>query len=246
MDVSGKKTKHARLEAMRRNGDYFFIGDQSTRIYHRKDSECLDLYVTKNAMVGLGRDPEAKGFQPCPLCHPEEVALPPKSAPPRRRRKSKAALTQDELIRIGEGYGLHLEFIGPNVYVTTVAGEWYFDYNIRPIVLHHKNNRVFPAKNGRPKRYYHEQEHTFPTPLEAMKYIFRHERAAVRRGFQDEEEGAEPVLLTLAEAVEAAERHAILAALDATSSQKAAAELLGIDVKTLYRKRRKYGMKRPG
>jgi len=162
-------------------------------------------------MVGLGREPEAKGFHPCPLCHPEEVKLPPQSSA-LRRRKRKSALTQDELIKIGEGYGLHLEFIGPDVYVTTVAGAWYFDDNIRPIVLHHKNNRVFPAKNGKAKRYYHEQEYTFPSPLEAMKYIFRHERAAVQRGAGTRRR-AEPMLLTLAEAVEATERWTILAAL---------------------------------
>jgi hypothetical protein len=239
--MSGKKTKHAKLESMRNNVDYFFIGNQSDHTYHRKDSECVDRYVTKNAMVGLGRNPEAKGFRPCPFCHPEQVELPPKKPVP-RRRKTKSSLIQEELIKIAEAYGLHLEFIGPNVYVTTIAGEWYFDYNIRPIVLHHKNNRVFLSKSGKPRSHYHKQEYTFPNPLETIQYIFRHERAAVQRGFQDEENATGPVLRSLAETVETAEQQAILAALSATSSKKAAAEILGISVDTLYRKRRKYGM----
>jgi transcriptional regulator with GAF, ATPase, and Fis domain len=232
-------TKHSRLNGLRNNADYFFIGDQSDHTYHRKDSDCVERHVTKNSMVGLGR--ELKGYRPCPFCRPDQIEV-PEPEPKRRRKKSKSNLIQDELTRIAEEYGLHLEFIGPNVYVTTVAGEWYFDYNIRPIVLHHKNNRVFLAKNGKPRNYYHEQEHTFPNPLEVIKYIFRHERAAVQRGFQDEEDDRGPVLLTLAEAVEAAERQAILAALGAASSKKAAAEILGISVDTLRRKRRKYGI----
>lgn len=239
--MSSKKTKHARLTAMRNNADYFFIGDQSDHTYHRKDSECVELYVTKNAMVGLGRNPESKGFHPCPFCHPEQFELPPKKPTP-KRRKTRADLTQDELIKIAEEYGIHLDFIGPNVYVTTIAGEWFFDYNVRPIVLHHKNNRVFLSRNGKPKSHYHEQEYTFPNPLEAIKYIFRHERAAVQRGFQDEEDAAGPVLLSLAEAVGAAERQAILAALGAAPSKRAAAELLGVSVDTLRRKRKMYGI----
>lgn len=113
----------------------------------------------------------------------------------------------------------------------------------RPILLHHKNSRTLPTKTGKPKKYYHSQDNSFFSPLEAIKYIFRHERAAYNRGFQNEEGPCGPVVLTLNEAVRIAEKRAITAALEAAKgSKQKAAELLGVSVHTLYRKRKLLGM----
>ncbi len=237
-----KKTKHERLQSLRNNRDYFFIGDTANNLYHRKSSQCLELYVKRKDMVGLGRDPASRGLRPCPLCRPELVELPPA---PREtgKKKSRANITKEALMAAAEGYGLHLEFIGPNLYVTTIAGEWYFNYVDRPIMLHHKNNKLYLDRTGKPKRYYHNQDITFPSPLDAIQYIYRHERAAFKRGFGDGGSPDERVLLTLNEAVRAAERRAIAAALEATKgNRKRAAEILGVCERTLYRKRKLLGM----
>lgn len=251
--MSSKNARYTRIASLRSNGEYFFIGDKVKHIYHRKSSSCVE-QISKKSMVGLGRNPGENGFRPCLYCSPEKIVLPEpqqdlqkaSSKEPQkgsREQKSKAELMREELVKTAYSYGLHLEFFGSNVYVTTIAGEWYFDYNIRPIALHHKNNRLFLTKGGKPKKYYHEQDKTFSTPLEVITYIFRHEKAAVQRGFLENGSNAGPVLLTLNEAVAAAEKQAIITALKASSNKKAAAEILGVDVKTLYRKRKQYGIK---
>lgn len=237
------KTKYQRLLSLRNNEDCCFIGDKATKNYHRKDSQCPDLYILKKNLACLGRNPALQGYRPCPICHPERVELPPAQPRSGGKKKTRANLTQEALIAAAEGYGLHLEFIGPNVYVTTIAGEWYFNYVDRPILLHHKNNRTYLNKTGKPKNYYHNQEISFPSPLDAIKYIFRHERAAYNRGFQDEEDACGPIVLTLSEAVRIAEKRAITIALEAAKgSKQKAAELLGVSVHTLYRKRKLLGM----
>lgn len=65
---------------------------------------------------------------------------------------------------VAEQYQMHIEFMGPNVYVTTIAGEWFFDYNTRPITLHHKNEELWYSQMGRGRGHYHAQNKNFSSP----------------------------------------------------------------------------------
>jgi len=76
---------------------------------------------------------------------------------------------------------MHLEFVGDTAFVTTVAGEWFFNPNIRPIQLHHKNTEKRFDYNGNSTGHYHVQKVTARSPVTALGYIYQHEQAEIKR-----------------------------------------------------------------
>lgn len=140
--------------------------------------------IVKNDLVVCGQNPEFQGFKPCPECKPVPVAV--KKDRPVRRTKSE--LMRQSLAELADRHGMHIAFKGGTALVTTIAGEWFFDYNQRPISLHHKNNDIRLRLDGTPNGHYRVQALTFPTPLAALAYIYRHERAAERLAFSMESE----------------------------------------------------------
>ena len=84
---------------------------------------------------------------------------------------------RQSLAELADRHRMHISFVGSNAVVTTIAGEWYFNYNIRPIQLHHKNNERRTDCYGRSTGHYHIQNVHPETPLEAMAYIYHHERS---------------------------------------------------------------------
>lgn len=169
------------LELLHNCDSYSYIGDKNTMLYHTAKCPTMPLLSLEN-IQGCGKKPEASGFFPCRRCLP----LLAEEADARRtillnQQNSKATVLRDELRVFCYEYGMYIEFIGSIAYVTTIAGEWFFDPNIRPIKLHHKNEEMRYDNSGRSNGYYHIQEVTFPTPAHAISYIYRHERSTIKR-----------------------------------------------------------------
>lgn len=173
-----------RLRRMLARQDCYFVGNSSRKYYHTKDCPYISLIVKKD-LVACGPNPEFQGFKPCPECKPVPVAV--KKDRPALRTKSE--LMRQALAELADRHGMHVTFKGGSALVTTIAGEWFFDYNQRPICLHHKNNDIRLRPDGTPNGHYHVQTLTFPTPMAAMAYIYHHERAAERLAFAVEAEG---------------------------------------------------------
>lgn len=229
-------TRWKRLSGMRNNPDCYFIGDKSNMLYHRKDSSCVE-DITRLNLVACGPDPVSQKFKPCPRCKPEPV--PPEQRKKVHGKRTKSGTLQKAMGSVAEQYQMHIEFVGPNVYVTTIAGEWFFDYNTRPITLHHKNEELWYSQMGRGRGHYHVQDKSFSSPMLALAYIYHHEQAAIRRAFQPQTEPDNHS----EESPEANQRVRILAALRAASGNKAAAaKILGVSTTTLWRWRKKYGI----
>lgn len=227
-------TRWKRLSGMRNNPDCYFIGDKSNKLYHRKDSSCVE-GITKLNLFACGPDPASQKFKPCPICRPEPV--PTASVKRVRKKRTKSETLQEAMESVAEQYQMHIKFVGPNVYVTTIAGEWFFDYNTRPITLHHKNEEKRFDRMGRVKGHYHVQDQSFSSPMLALAYIYHHEKAAIRRAFQAKTEPEDHG----EERTEASQRERILAALRAASGNKTtAAKILGVSTTTLWRWRKKY------
>lgn len=169
-----------RLRRMLARQDCYFIGDRSSKRYHAKDCPCIEMIVKKD-LEACGANPEFQGFKPCPQCKPVPVVVKKKHAVP----KTKSELMRQALAELADRHGMHIAFKGGSALVTTIAGEWFFDYNQRPICLHHKNNDIRLRSDGTPNGHYHMQALTFPTPLSALAYIYHHERAAERLAFED-------------------------------------------------------------
>ena len=128
------------------------------------------------------------GFKPCPICVGKNMLPITDTAPAQNTPKKKAPghVSKSEIMRrqikaLSVQYGMHAEFHGSMVYVTTIAGEWYFDYNDRPIKLKHKNATKKLNRNGKSTGHYHNQDLTFHAPLQVLSYIRRHESAEIRR-----------------------------------------------------------------
>lgn len=127
--------------------DCFFIGNKKKLIYHQKDCPLVDSIVNDD-LIACGQNPENKGYKPCPYCKPIPIDT------PRRKRGDEPVVSKAEIMRramfdLATRRLMHIEFVGDNAYVTTIAGEWYFNYNIRPIQLHHKNLKARVDKHGK-------------------------------------------------------------------------------------------------
>ncbi len=172
--MSGK-TKWARLESLRKREDCYFIGDKKLKRYHRKSCPLID-NIVKNDLVACGFNPETAGFKPCPQCSPIPLKAPSKG--PKRMPIGEI------LVEKAMNYGMKATLSGPNIYITTIADEWFFNYTATSITLHHKNTETRTDKNGCPQlNHYHVQPNTFPSPLDALKYIYRHTEGTVNRAF---------------------------------------------------------------
>lgn len=90
---------------------------------------------------------------------------------------SKNDIVSKAIVAYCEKLGIHAETKAGVAYITTVAGEWYFTYNDRPIVLHHKNaEKRYDAHGNEKKNQYHIQEQKFYSPAHALAYIAIHDR----------------------------------------------------------------------
>ncbi|MDL2219573.1 hypothetical protein LJC04_04495 [Ruminococcaceae bacterium OttesenSCG-928-O06] len=108
-----------------------------------------------------------------------------KKSPPqavrKRKFRTKSDIMKNTIRGVCERYQMHADFEGGMVYITTIAGEWYFNFNDRPIQLRHKNAEMRFDQFGRSKGHYHLQQYSFNAPLQAISYIYNHERAAMWR-----------------------------------------------------------------
>ena len=178
--MSGK-SRTQRIRGYMSSPDCFFIGSKKKLVYHQKDCPLVDGIVNDD-LIACGQNPENKGYKPCPYCKPIPIDK------PRKKRGDEPVVGKAEMMRramsdLATRRLMHIEFVGDNAFVTTIAGEWYFNYNIRPIQLHHKNLKVRVDKHGRNTGFFHQQKLVFETPLEALAYIYQHERAAENRAF---------------------------------------------------------------
>jgi myo-inositol-1(or 4)-monophosphatase len=207
------KSRSARAGILSNQG-YQYFGDLESGCYHLRTCEHLDGVKDAN-FVGLGKNPARKGWKPCQFCieeiEPTQMVIPavpsrakPKSASrtkvtfkpgwekrieqkAKNSKLTKAQIIQKEIVSICEEYGMYAEFAGGTVFVTTVAGEWFFAYNDRPIRVHHKNYTARTKEAGRSMQHYHLQDKRFASPLHAIHYISEHDIALKRRVMQEVE-----------------------------------------------------------
>ena len=193
------------------NDRYMYIGNSVSKRYHLQTCEELAAVRDSN-LVGLGKDPETYGWSPCPYCIKEIIEEPKKPEPPpnikqyrrpapnatkkmawerqteekaSRTGLTKAQIIKQEIVAACEEYGMHAEFAGGTVFVTTIAGEWFFAYNDRPIRLRHKNYSKDTKHLSATMSHYHLQEKRFPSPLHVLRYICEHDLALKRQLMQE-------------------------------------------------------------
>jgi len=179
--------KKSKKEQVEKQTSYIYMGDTRSSVFHELKSVCLSK-VPKEYLRGLGKDPRKVGFNACLICL-KQFAPPaiPKMPTVKNSKKSsasgksKAEIMRSQIKILSEEYGMHAEFHGSMVYITTMAGEWYFDYNDRPIRLRHKNAEKRLDRSGQPTGHYHAQPYQFHAPLQVLAYIRNHEQLEVRR-----------------------------------------------------------------
>jgi len=171
---------------------YIFMGDTRTNVFHELKSACLGI-IPKENLRGLGRDPRKVGFTACSIClqkfTPPAITKKPQVNVSKKGfvcGRSKSEIMREQINILSEEYGMHAEFHGSMVYISTIAGEWYFDYNDRPIRLRHKNAEKRLDRYGKPIGHYHAQPYQFHAPLQVLAYIRNHERLEVRRSMDTE------------------------------------------------------------
>lgn len=157
--------------------DCYFIGDKKSKRYHNKD--CPNIaFIANSNLIACGPNPEGKGFKPCSICNPIPRVV-KKNLP-----ESRSVTLQKALSSLAERHGMHVRFANSNAYISTFAGEWFFNYTNENIVLYHKNLEVRCNHKGDPiPGDFHVQKISFKSPLEVLSYIAHHEKAAENRRF---------------------------------------------------------------
>ena len=103
----------------------------------------------------------------------------------KRTPSTKAYIMEKQIAAFCEEYGMHAEFKAGTAFITTIAGEWFFMYNDRPIRLHHKNYSTEELKSNRQADLYHLQGTRYSSPLQVLRYISNHDLDLKRRVMQD-------------------------------------------------------------
>jgi len=171
-------------EGILRNKGYQYFGNLSTKRYHLRTCDQLNKIADKN-FVGLGKNPGGKGWSPCPVCI-NDLGIASTSTlksgtesidetKKNRVSQSKSDIMKYEISALCKEYRMHAEFVGGTAFVTTVAGEWFFIYNDRPIKLHHKNYSDRAMNAPRTMKLYHMQDKKFASPLHVIRYISEHD-----------------------------------------------------------------------
>lgn len=186
--------KNTAIDLLKNCDSYSFVADKSTGLFHCAKCESLASITAEN-IQGCGKKPEKSGFKPCPLCLPlREAEYKYNNCKNYREKyngsksKTKATIIREQLQHICYAYGIYIEFSGSCAYVTTVAGEWHFNYCDRPIKIHHKNDEQRFDATGKHTGYYHIHDTMFSSPAYALAYIFRHEQATIKRIMAYEED----------------------------------------------------------
>ena len=187
-DIKGYDLKYygdTQREGIMSCESYHFFGDRVNSVYHLKSCELLKAVPTQR-LRGLGPKPEKSGFKPCPKCIHDAAPCSVCTKPITKRPvRTKADIMKNEISRVCQEQGMHAEFRGGTVFITTAAGEWYFDYNDRPINLKHKNENQWFDGFGNSTGNYHPQNVSLYAPIQAIAYIKRHDMAAEKRLMED-------------------------------------------------------------
>jgi len=181
--VSYKEEFALHLDKMRNNKGYSFLGDHLTMIFHKK--ECPHLKkATKASLIGLGSHPKSH-WKPCPKCNPQKTSMKKKSRKPMQQSRldqiwaacekyiSKTELLGNQLRSLCADKGIFAEITGELIKMTTISGEWHFNFVVRPIELYHRN---YNGEDG-----FHIQAKSFPTPIHVIAYVQKHDIKDMKR-----------------------------------------------------------------
>lgn len=147
-----------------------FIALSGSGIFHRKncryicekdDSRKIVLFNSNHAIT--------LGYKPCKYCKPEiKIA---------KREK----WDYDEIEDFCNALNLECVIYPKWIQVITGISSWLFKSEGDTIVLHHSNKlRRNYSKSNKCKEDYHEQQERFKDPLDAVFYIYCHDKAALK------------------------------------------------------------------
>lgn len=170
--VSSNETSGKQIPFVK--GDSIFNGyvvDVSTGIFHSARGKCVKA-LGLNEIAPIFEMPNTKDAAPCPICM-------------RRKHEKMSLISYDKLFqRIVQQFcnrhDMYAQFTGNIAYVTTIAGEWYFDYTESDPTLHHRSTEKRFLRSGNIS-YYHIQSISLRTCLDVVDYIYKHDMSTIRR-----------------------------------------------------------------
>jgi len=183
---SSKEEPNTHLEKMRKKELYTFLGSNLTMVFHKKDCPLLDK-TTKSTLIGLSSHPKTH-WKPCSHCNPQIVNPKKKKAKKRKIRRLslideqwaiiEKSITKNDLLgaqlkKLCMERGIFAEISDKSIDMTTISGEWHFNFIERPIVVYHRN---YHCVDG-----YHIQERAFPTPIHVIAYVQKHDIRDMKR-----------------------------------------------------------------
>ena len=192
--TTGLKGRQIILTLLANNKDKSYIKDNELNCIHRLHSPCLFNRPIR-FLKPIETIPDHASL--CKRCFSrysdEAVAY-------RVRQefsKTDAGKTLENLIRAitqtCASHNMFVEFVSKTAYITTVAGQWYFNLAQNPLELYHAN--YAKTEQGKSRlRYlqegisYHKQDHSFGTAQDVLCYVVFHDDAMIRRMVNQKQE----------------------------------------------------------
>lgn len=154
--------------------DFVFNGyvlDANTGIFHSARGRCVKT-LGLSGVKPIFETPNIKDAAPCPICM-------------KRKHEKMSLVSYDRLFQrivqqFCNSHDMYVQFTGNIAYVTTIAGEWYFDYTESDPTLHHRSTEKRFLRSGNVS-HYHIQSINLHTCLDVVDYIYKHDMSAIRR-----------------------------------------------------------------
>ena len=146
-----------------------YIADEKMCMLHTAASECVKILHLSHVKP-IYNIPDCR-YSMCPICLKEKC-----KASLMGQNKLKQTIVQ----QFCKMHDMYVQFNGNIAYITTIAGEWYFDYTEEEPTIHHRSTEKRTTRTGA-IRHYHIQSIVLSGCLEAVNYIYRHDLSAMRR-----------------------------------------------------------------
>lgn len=107
------------------------------------------------------------GLKPCKCCNPDQAELIP--VPP-------IEWYEDDIEKFCEILNLRCEIFFNTIYIYTDISAWYFRRNTSKIRLNHQNMYLNHNGHHKCKSDFHSQKAIFEDPMDAIWYIYKHDK----------------------------------------------------------------------
>ena len=182
--LNGKRLVFTRIKSSHKP----YVWDAQNQFMHRSNSPCI---YNRPIRFLTPTDKIFENHELCPKCFsdhsPEKIARQVQYEFRRVKNINDYEGTFEAIKSYCSKNFMIVAVVDYVVYITTIAGQWYFDIRETPVDLYHRNYRKTPPENYTntlvvyDDAQYHKQEIVLKSVQEALTYIVNHDESMILR-----------------------------------------------------------------